>query len=78
MYSGTNTVEEKEKVGNKSGLVLGAKIQGKPLEPPMDMQKLQKSLQETKEVPGFFRALKLYVKTKMTGENKNTSCGLFL
>lgn len=78
MYSGINTVGEKEEVGNKFGFVLGAKTQGKPLELPMDKQKLQKSPQEAKGVPGFFRALKLFVKTRMTGENKNTSCGLFL
>lgn len=44
----------------------------------MDKQKLQKSPQEAKGVPGFFTALKLYEKTKMTAENKNTSFGLFL
>lgn len=48
-----------EEVGNKSGFLLGAKIQGKALEPPMDTQKLQKSPQEAKGVPGFFTALKL-------------------
>lgn len=78
MYSGINTGGEEEEVGNQFGLVWGAKIQGKPLEPPMDKQKLQKSPQKAKGVPRFFRALKLYVKTRMTEENKNTSCGLFL
>lgn len=41
-------------------------------------RRFKKSPQEATGVPGFFRALKLYVKTRMTGENKNTSCGLFL
>lgn len=78
MYSRISTVGEEEEVGNKFGLVLWAKIQDKPLEPPIDKQKLQKSPQEAKGVPRLFRALKLYVMTRMTGENKNTSCGLFL
>lgn len=58
---------EEEEVGHKFGLVLGAKVQGKPLKPPMDKQRLQTFSQEAKGVPGFFRALKLYAKT---GENK--------
>lgn len=78
MYGGINTGGEEEEFRNQFGLVWGAKIQGKPLEPPMDKQKLQKSPQKAKGVPRFFRALKLYVKTRMTGENKNTPCGLFL
>lgn len=78
MHSGINTVREEEEVRNKSGLVLEAKRQGKPLEPPMDKQKLQNSPQKAKGVPGIFRSLKMYAKTTMTGENKNTSCGLFL
>lgn len=75
MYNGINTVQEEEGARNKSGLVWGAKIPGKHLESPMDKQKLQNSPQEVKGVSGFS---KLYAMTRMTGQNRNTSCVLFL
>lgn len=42
MYSGINTEGKEEEVGNKFSFVLGAKIQGEPLELPMDKQTFQK------------------------------------